>query len=180
MGSKCFMAPSIKKTVFRCYSGLIFGLNIIAASLVFLMAVTITANVLMRKYLGYNLEWLFDFTQYALVYITFLAGGWLTRQEGHIRVDLLHLVLPDHLGNRLEYFNIAFSAVICLILFWLSASATWNQYLFGNVSPAAVPVPNWMLWIVMPIGFLAMAFEFTFTMFRKIAEHRQEQIDAQV
>ena len=174
------MASFNKKTAFRYYSGVIFGLNVIAASLVFLMAMMITANVLMRKYLGYNLEWLFDFTQYALVYITFLAGGWLTRQEGHIRVDLLHLLLPKHLGRKLEYINIAFAGVICLILFWLSATATWHQYLAGNVSPAAVPVPNWMLWIVMPVGFLAMAFEFLFTIIRKISGHRHELIDVQV
>lgn len=173
------MATFNKETAFRYYSRLIFGLNVIAASLVFLMAVMITGNVLMRKYLGYNLEWLFDFTQYALVYITFLAGGWLTRQEGHIRVDLLHLLLPAHLGRRLEYFNIAFAGVICLILFWLSATATWYQYLAGNVSPAAVPVPNWMLWIVMPVGFLAMACEFAITMIRKMSNHQRLSLDVQ-
>jgi C4-dicarboxylate transporter DctQ subunit len=169
------MQPVNRKSIARFYSGVVLGLNYIAAVIVFLMAVTITANVLMRKYLGYNLEWLFDFTQYALVYITFLAGGWLTRQDGHIRVDLVQLVLPERIGHWVGYANLGFSSVICFILFWLSASATWNQILSGNVSPASVPVPNWMIWIVLPVGFFFMGVEFAITIFRRTKEGRSNQ-----
>ena len=66
----------------------------IAALLCLLMSLWITYDVLTRSLFNWASPWAFDLSEYALVWITFLAAPWILMNDRHIRIELLLDVLP--------------------------------------------------------------------------------------
>ena len=63
---------------------------------VIILAVTFTVTLTaIVRYLGFRPPlWTFQFTEYALLWFTFLAAAWLLREGGHISIDTVVSRLP--------------------------------------------------------------------------------------
>lgn len=58
--------------------------------LIFLICLVIFFEVFMRSVFGKPTLWTFETTQFLFIIATFLAGGHLYREHGHIRVDIIY------------------------------------------------------------------------------------------
>ena len=104
-----------------------------AALLVLGMAVTIGLNVLLRKVFLAPIEWALPMTEFSLLYITFLAAPVVLRREGHVRISASTEQLGHEWKVRLYILGSSIGFLVCAILVWQSASATWKEIQSGAV-----------------------------------------------
>src|SRR5688572_17601352 len=137
----------------RLWDRAVDALAIVAAVLIGVMALTITYDVVMRYALNAPTSWSNDLSEYTLVWATFLAGPWLARTSGHVRIDLFTSVLTGAAQARLLGIAALASAAVCAVGAWQSAAETWDVFQRGLSVAKAWSVPQWLPYAAMPVGF---------------------------
>ena len=131
-----------------------------SAFLILSMSLWITYDVLTRNLLGWSSPWAFDLSEYALVWMTFLAAPWILLRDAHVRVE----ILVDAVGPRAQRaIGVAVSIVgllICLVLAWRTGIAA-VEYAQNDVRMARIwNIPRIYPYIAVPIGSAALALAF--------------------
>jgi len=122
------------------------------------MMLAIFADVTLRFFFNRPITWVFEGTEYSLLYITFLGAAWLLKRGGHVRIDVLLISLKPRPRAILNIITSILLAIICLFLFWYSAETTWDlhqrgvEYIQYHSIPkaallAAIPVGSFLLFI---------------------------------
>ena len=83
------------------YGALLTGLLWIANVFLFVMMIIICADVVFRNmpWLGLQLRWANQVSEYVIYGITFLAAPWLLRRGQHVRVDIVLNLLPPRAAD---------------------------------------------------------------------------------
>ena len=131
-----------------------------AGAVLVLLALSINFEVVMRYFLGSPTSWVVDFSQYALVYITFLAAAWVLAREGHVRIELLVNRLSPKVQRLLKFSTSVVGAVLCGLFFWYSLQITLEAINTKELFVEATVVPKWPILIVLPIGSIVITLEF--------------------
>jgi TRAP-type C4-dicarboxylate transport system permease small subunit len=124
------------------------------------MALWITYEVLMRYLLERPTFWAVDLSEYAMLWAAFLAAPWVLRREGHVRVEVfIERLSPVH-QRRLGILSSALGALACAILAWQGAATVWDFYLRGTNVAREWQVPQFVVYLVIPIGSALLTVEF--------------------
>ncbi len=83
-------------------------------------------DVIARSVAGKPLVWLLEFTEYGLLFMTFLCTAWVLKNEGHVTSDLLLAALSPKNQAFLNTATSLLGAVICLFLFWFGTVVSWE------------------------------------------------------
>lgn len=132
----------------------------VAALILALMALLITWSVISRKWFGNPVSWSVELSEYALLYVTFLATAWVLQRGEHVKVDLIVDALPPSARRVLRVVNNALGLAVSLLLAWFTLAATAQTYAEGQLLIKAFTVPKWVTMAVMPVGFLLLAVQF--------------------
>jgi C4-dicarboxylate transporter, DctQ subunit len=122
--------------------------------------------------------WVPQFTEYALLWITFLGTAWVLGKNRHIAIDLV----TSQLGARKKLaFSISHNLIgcaICLILSYFGFSTVWSMAERGVVDVQVVDIAKYKVIFIIPFGFLLLALQFlrkTFIAFK--SRRHSESID---
>jgi len=148
------------KTITAIYDRLIACLAIVAGLLTAGMALWVTYDVMARYLLRRPTIWAVDLSEYALVWVTFLAAPWVLRQQGHVRIEILVERLPLPLQRQLGVGTSVVGAIACAVMAWQGAIATWDSYARGLTMAKAWEVPQFLVYVIIPIGSILLAVEF--------------------
>lgn len=115
-----------------------------------LLALITFANVLVRYFTSSSFAWTEEFSIFLLIIVTMTAGATAFVRSQHIRIEFLADAGP-HSRQRL----LARIATLCSVLFFLaltilSARMVYDEYTWGDTSPA-IGVPKWWYSIWVPI-----------------------------
>jgi len=127
-----------------------------------LMAVTIFVSwAVVMRYLNFNPPiWVIQYTEYALMWITFLGAAWLLRDKGHIRIDTLVSRINPEIARWLEVFNDMVGLVVAIVIFWIGSTNTFDLYSRGIKDVKAVTLPMYGLFAIIPFGGLLLLIQF--------------------
>ena len=92
-----------------------------------------------------------SFVRVMVLWITMVGALVASRNDTHIRIDLLARMVGARGEVILRRIAAWFTAVVALVLAWYAAQFVRVEYEDGNVAFAAVPV--WICELVMPFGF---------------------------
>jgi len=159
---------------YRIYKSFIDLMAVMAGLMLVWLMVGIVISVTIRNFGGQPPAWLFMSTEYALFYLTLLGAPWLIREQGHVYIELFTAVLPKKVLNIHSRIIAFLSVVICLVLAWKGYDLFQMNLARNDYDVRAYFVPKWMLTIVFPITFLAMAAEFSRFVFGKEIMHLGE------
>jgi TRAP-type C4-dicarboxylate transport system permease small subunit len=140
----------------RVLNGLSWGAGIILV----VMGGSILIEIVMRYLFNRPTRWVVEFSEYMLLYMAFLAGAWVLRSEGHVKVDMLVEVLPPRAQAVLYRATSWVGALVCGLFFGFSATFTWETFETGEVLFRAVHVPKWAVLAVIPVGLLLLTLQF--------------------
>ncbi len=117
-------------------------------------------QVVLRNVFNTGILWVDPFLRYLVLWVGFLGAMLATRQDRHIRIDVLTRFLSPQLKRISAIALHFFSGVICYFL--LSASITFlrDERAFGGVVPLFADVPIWYIQMIIPIGFGVMMIRF--------------------
>jgi C4-dicarboxylate transporter, DctQ subunit len=114
----------------------------------------------MRFFFSRTTIWLIQTTEYALLWIVFLATTWLLKEGGHITTDIIYGALGPKTKRVLDLILFALSAVACAVCFYFAATYTYQCVSKGVTDVRAVTVPKASIFVIIPIGFLMLTVQF--------------------
>lgn len=98
--------------------------------------------------------------EYILLYFTIMAAPWLVRIKGHVYIDAVTQFLPPAVKKVVA--KLVYLICICsaLIFCYFSSQLFLDAWTSEMLDVRGVDMPQWALYLPMPIGFLLVAIEF--------------------
>jgi TRAP-type C4-dicarboxylate transport system permease small subunit len=134
----------------RLVSGLKFiesGLLVVLLSIMILLA---AYQVLARNFFDSGIMWGDPLVRVLVLWVTFIGATIASRDDEHIRIDLLTRFIGPVSEKYLVRLRSLFTAVIAGVFSWYSLQFVLLDYEDGIIAFAKVPA--WMCEVVMPFG----------------------------
>ncbi len=152
------MKPQIKtRTIFDKILGFLFSL---AGILLLVIMVSIIFDVFMRYFFKRPMAWVFEGSEYSLLYITFLGAAWVLRKDMHVKIDLVPNFLRPRARHILSIATSIGGAVTMLVVAVYSGQSTWELFQIGYFLPTVLQPPIFIFMAVIPIGSFLLFVEF--------------------
>ena len=134
-------------------------LILLAAVLLIFIMLGIIADILLREF-GVALIWMFEITEYSLLFITFLGAAWLLKREGHIVMDMVLNRLNLGTRSRLNIITSIIGAITCLVVAWYGARITWEYFALGYTLNTDLRPPQAPIMAIIPVGCFLLFIQF--------------------
>ena len=159
--------------ILRAHNFVIMSLAVTAGVMMAAMFLIIIYDVTIRN-LGWGVPvWAVNGTEYALVYVTFLASPWLLRQRGHVYIQTVTSIMPPAMKVWAENLVCVVCAALCLLLAIRSFGVTVAS--FGEIEISAFEAPRWLRYWSLPVGFFFLSIEFVRFLFSRESLYGAEQ-----
>lgn len=142
------------------YERLLTAMALAAATIVGALSLWITYEVGMRYFLRSPTSWAVDLSEYALLWVVFLAAPWVLREEEHIKMDIVVDRVPPRLRRWLGIATSLAGAAICAVMTWYGILVEWDLYVRNLDFAHEWQVRQYAVYPVIPIGFLLLTIEF--------------------
>jgi TRAP-type C4-dicarboxylate transport system permease small subunit len=133
---------------------------VLAGVLLVFAVVSVTVAVASRYLLGYPIGWVIEIDSYILLYICFLVGAWVLREEGHVIIDVLLERLNPRTQSWMNIVTSLVSAGVCFILAWYGAADTWDLLKTNYFTPTQLEIPKWIINVIIFIGSFFLFIQF--------------------
>ena len=130
-------------------------------SLVFSLVVVVSLALLqifLRNVFGFGFMWAESLLKILVLWIALLGAMVATRENQHIKIDLLGRFLPPLALLLCRKMTSIFSAIIGELAAYWSADLVYYEFLDSTIAFGVVPV--WLCQIIMPIAFCVMGLRF--------------------
>jgi C4-dicarboxylate transporter, DctQ subunit len=104
--------------------------------------------------------WVVQFNEYSLLWITFLAAGWVLKRGKHVSIDLVTGRLARRGRAVMEMVHGLMGMTVSVILLCYGAGVVWSHHLRGVTDVQVVDMPKYLVLIVIPFGFFWLALQF--------------------
>ena len=123
-------------------------------------------QVLMRNFFNSGFLWGDILLRHLVLWVGFAGASLATRQEKHINIDLLTRVVAAKYLPPVKMLVDLFAIVVCIVL----ARASYVFLSFEKEAGTIIfaDVPAWYLQIILPLGFLLIAFRFLLRMMDRV------------
>ena len=142
--------------------------------LVFIM-LSVGLDVILRYFFNSPMIWVTEVTECLLLYITFLGTGWLLRDEGHVKVDIILNRLKPESTAFLGILSSLVGIFVSIMLAIYGMGVTWNYLRRGIYTPTAMEIPVAAILLIIPIGSFLLFIEFVRKTGRFIGEYCMEK-----
>ena len=140
----------------------------LAGIIIFAIAILVTYTAVVR-YLGLRPPiWVLQWTEYGLLWFTFLGAAWLLREGGHIRIDTVMTRLPSKSRHKVGIIDDILGFVVAVIIFWFGTLHTIDLHQRGIMEVKGTIVPKFPIFAIIPLGGLALAIQFGRQFYDKI------------
>jgi TRAP-type C4-dicarboxylate transport system permease small subunit len=139
------------------------AINAFALAAVLILALLVAGigfEVVMRYAFGLPTRWVNEFSEYALLWLAFLAGPWVLREHAHVKVELLTDALSAQWQHRLHVTTSVIGAAVCALFFWVSTGYVIEIRKSGELLFKSVVVEKWTIMAVMPPSLALLALQF--------------------
>jgi TRAP-type C4-dicarboxylate transport system permease small subunit len=124
----------------------------VSAVLIALMVLSVAVEVFLRSALNRPQAWVLEFSEYGLLFITFLVAPFLVKTEKNITVDIVIGLLDQRTRSLL---SIVQYGIICLVAFvfaYFGSTITLELYQRGIYNPTIIQVPMAYVLFIIPVG----------------------------
>jgi TRAP-type C4-dicarboxylate transport system permease small subunit len=137
---------------------------------IIILAITFTVScAAVVRYLGFRAPiWTLQYTEYGLLWFTFLGAAWLLREGGHIRIDTVISRLYAKSRRKVEIIDDILGFIVSIIIFWFGSVHTIDLYQREVMEVKGVIVPKFLFFLIIPLGGLTLAIQFVRNFLKKI------------
>lgn len=132
--------------------------EILLVALVVLMVSLGLLQIVFRNLISIGIVWVDPLVRHLVLWIALLGASIATREDRHIRIDVLSGYLSPPVRRRLKGVLQVFSAGVCLLLVVPAVSFLQDEYQPGKV--LALGIPMWVSQVVMPVILLVLGLRF--------------------
>lgn len=120
------------------------------------IAVSISADVLLRYFFNAPLLFVDEVASFLLVLVIFGGLAYTFRTAGHVRVDLVTTHLPPAVRAWLRAGGLLLGIAFILLVSWTTLQSALTAYRYGRVSTVML-YPLWLPMLLIPAGLLLMS-----------------------
>jgi TRAP-type C4-dicarboxylate transport system permease small subunit len=144
----------------RLYHGLLDFLGALCGLLILSLMVGVSLDVAVRSITGRPIMWMFEVTEYVLLYIPCLGMAWLAREYGHVAITSFVSKLPSAPRKLVATSSMLFCASVSAVVAYWGVWATQVSIGRGAIAGMMLRMPEYILLWVIPFGFGLAALEF--------------------
>jgi TRAP-type C4-dicarboxylate transport system permease small subunit len=127
-----------------------------AAAIVVLDALAVSADVILRKAVGFTWAPLYEIITYSLLWITFLGTTAIMRINGHVKMDSLTSQLSPQKRALLNSISHGICVLIAGIMLFYTIKLTITDYQTNFILASILNPPKWPIEIIIPVGFFML------------------------
>ncbi len=150
----------IRKRFWKFFDRLIDVMGALAGAILIFITAGVCYTIGMRYLFTKTTIWIMQTTEYALLWIVFLATTLLLREGGHITTDLIYTHLNKKTKHILDCIMFVIGGVACGVMVYFGVDYTHECILKGVTDVRAVTVPKWTIFIIIPIGSILLTIQF--------------------
>lgn len=148
---------------------LIEAFGLVSGAVVAFMALSISAEVVLRA-LGFPaFGWTLELCEYGLLVVGFLGSPWVLRHSDHIRVDVVLRSVRPAARHRMLIVANGLAALVCAVLAWYATAAVLEAFRQGSLLFKHLVIPQWWILSILPIGVALLGLEFLARTLRRLA-----------
>jgi len=148
------------KLFWKFFDKLIEVMAAIAGGILVFIAAAVCYTIGMRFFFTQTTIWIMQTTEYALLWIVFLATTWLLREGGHITTDIIYTHLNNKTKQYLDCIMFVIGGFACAIMVFFEILYMY-ECIVGRVTDVrAVTVPKSAVFIIIPIGSILLTMQF--------------------
>ena len=151
---------------------IIGSLTYLAAAILTFIMLAVCWDVIARAVAGQPLKWALEFSEYSLLYITFLGTAWVLKNERHVIVDIGLNQLNPKPRALLNVATSVLGAVICLFLTWYGWDVSWEHLVQGFYQPTVIKPPDFPIFVIIPIGSFLLFIQFLRRAYKNVESWR--------
>jgi TRAP-type C4-dicarboxylate transport system permease small subunit len=146
---------------------LIFWLNgwlvrilcVVAVLVIAIMALGVSAEVVLRMFNFPSIMGLIELTEYGLFISTFFMAPHLLRTNEHIRVDIAMSRVDPATARAFEYFVLAAIIFVCVVTGTVSTLTLIDSVRVGTLIFKDLVIPQWWLDWIIPLTSLVLGLQ---------------------
>ena len=132
----------------------------VACTLLVLIILAISVEIVTRSFSSITNPWLIDLSEITLLYSTFLAAAWVLGNDKHVSLDLILNTFSPRAQAYMHFVLSIVAAVVCFILCLFGVLTVIDQYQ-NDIRETTIMAP-FTFWItaVVPFGLFLLGFQF--------------------
>lgn len=132
------------------------------------LIVLASSQIVLRNVFSASLSWGDELVRLLVLWLALVGAIAASRDARQIHIDVLSRILPEDWIWIPECLTGAFTAVICTLLSWQSARFVLDSRAFGDLLLGDKPA--WWFQVILPIGFVIMAYRYLIRTLRAIVK----------
>ncbi len=151
---------SPKKGFWKFFDRLLDVMAGCAAVLLVFITAAVCYTIFMRFLFNQTTIWIIPMTEYALLWIVFLATAWLLREAGHITTDIIYVHLGERVKKILDGLMSVVGGLTCALLGYLGIIHLSDCLIHGVTDVRAITIPKSAVFVIIPIGSILLTIQF--------------------
>jgi TRAP-type C4-dicarboxylate transport system permease small subunit len=147
------------RLIFRLNGWLVRILCVLAVLVIAVMAIGVSAEVILRIFRFPSIVGLIELTEYGLFISTFFAAPHLLRTNEHIRVDIAMSRADPTTARRVEYLVLISIIGVSILTGFVGSVILVNNIRAGTLIFKDLIIPQWWLDWIIPLTSVAMALQ---------------------
>ena len=160
MGKASEESGRSEKGFWRFFDRLLDVMAALAGVILVFITAAVCYTIGMRFLFTQTTIWIMPITEYALLWIVFLATPWLLREGGHITTDVIYTHLNEKTKRYLDGVMWVIGGLTCAALVVLGVLHVWECIAGCVTDVRAVTVPKSAVFIIIPVGSLLLTLQF--------------------
>ncbi|GMR15892.1 MAG: hypothetical protein BMS9Abin31_0187 [Gammaproteobacteria bacterium] len=148
----------MQKFILRCYNALLATETFLLLFFLLTAILLASSQILLRNFFDTGIFWADSALRILVLWIGMLGAMFASRNNKHIRIDILSHHLPKKFQNIIRRITEFLTAFICSIVAYYSIEFIKFEYEDGLIAFANVPV--WLCETIIPIAFTVMALRY--------------------
>jgi C4-dicarboxylate transporter DctQ subunit len=148
-------------------------LAVLAGVILLFITAAVCYTIGMRYLFTKTTIWLMQTTEYALLWIVFLATAWLLREGGHITTDVIYVHLDEKSKLHLDFITSVIGGLACAFMLFFGIQHVYDCIVNGVTDVRAITVPKADVFMIIPIGSLCLTIQFFRTAWSKLSDIRK-------
>ncbi len=134
------------------FDGTVNFLALLAAVILILVMFAVLYEVVMRYFLNRPTIWVLEYTEFSLLFITFLGATWLLRRGGHVRMDVVLSRFAPRTQTVVNIITSILAAIVFLFITGYGVVATWDSFVAGKSTHSLLQTPIFPIMFIIPVG----------------------------
>lgn len=143
----------------RALEAVYFVLARIGGFLLVIAMAIIVADVIGRYFLGKPIIWVFYYSEYILVFSTFLAAAYVLKHNGHVKVDIILNFFSERQKAYISIFTSMMGLFVSIVIGWYALAETHEAFQNKTMFTAPIRMYQFPIKIIIPIGFFLLSLE---------------------